>query len=96
MRGASSKVYAHRWAFEQFKGPIADGLQIDHLCRVRHCVNPDHLEAVSQRANILRGEATSAQRARQTHCKRGHRFDLANTYIRPAGHRNCRACRRRE
>jgi hypothetical protein len=64
--------FAHRVAYELCKGAIPDGLQIDHLCRNPSCVNPDHLEAVTQRENILRGEGLSAQRARQTHCKRGH------------------------
>src|SRR6266496_2265386 len=54
-RGALVRVRAHRFAYELLIGPIPDGLQIDHLCRVRHCVNPAHLEPVTQRENILRG-----------------------------------------
>lgn len=49
------KIYVHRWSYEATKGPIPDGLVIDHLCRVRNCVNPDHLEAVTNQVNILRG-----------------------------------------
>jgi len=89
------KVYAHRWIYEFCVGSIPDGLQIDHLCRVRHCVNPDHLEPVTVRENILRGEGLPARLARQTHCKWGHEFTEENTY-RSSRHgcRNCRACHR--
>jgi hypothetical protein len=85
--------YAHRIAYEMFVGPIATGLQIDHLCRVRHCVNPDHMEAVTQRENILRGEAISAICAVKTRCKRDHEFTDTNTYRRPDGSRECLTCR---
>lgn len=85
---------AHRVAYELRNGPIPDGLTLDHLCRVRNCVNPDHLEPVTRKVNILRGMGLSAQRARQTHCTRGHPFDEANTHIRPNGTRRCRACDR--
>ena len=88
--------YAHRLAYETFVGPIPDGLQIDHLCRTRLCVNPAHLEAVTQRENILRGVSTSAQRARMTHCIAGHPLSGGNLYIRPDGKgRHCRICQRR-
>lgn len=89
------KQYAHRVAYEFVHGPIPDGLVIDHLCRNRGCANPAHLEAVTQRTNILRGVGFVARRARQTHCIRGHAFDTANTYRKPNGTRQCRACRRR-
>lgn len=81
----------HRLMHEWFTGPIPDGLQIDHLCRVRHCAAPAHLEAVTASLNLLRGY--SWQRAK-THCKQGHPFDDANTYWRAsAPHmRACRAC----
>jgi hypothetical protein len=87
------RILAHRWTYEQFVGPIPDGLQIDHLCRVRHCVNPDHLEPVTSRENTMRGTNFSAQKARQTHCIRGHEFTPENTRINRAGNRQCRACR---
>lgn len=85
--------YAHRLSYRTFVGAIADGLQIDHLCRVRCCVNPHHLEPVTQRENILRGEGLAAKEARQTHCLRGHEFSEVNTYICKAGQRHCRKCR---
>lgn len=85
-------VRAHRVAYELAKGPIPSGLEIDHLCRVRHCVNPAHLEAVSHKENVLRGEGD--YNARKTQCKNGHEFTAENTYVRPTGGRACRTCRR--
>lgn len=88
-------VYTHRWAYEFCVGPIPEGLTIDHLCRVRHCVNPDHLEVVTLRINTLRGVSPSAQNARKTHCPRGHSYDADNTYIAPASSgRHCYTCLR--
>jgi hypothetical protein len=87
----SPKV-AHKWYYEFKRGPVPKGLQLDHLCRIRHCVNLDHLEPVTQKENILRGEGASAQHARQTHCKRGHLLDVKNTYLTKNGHRKCRMC----
>lgn len=86
---------AHRAVYEELVGPIPSGLQIDHLCRNRSCVNPKHLELVTQRVNILRGEGLTAQNARKTHCAKGHEFSTANTYHRKSnGVRECAACRR--
>ena len=95
--GERADVRAHRYVYEFCMGPIPEGLTLDHLCRVRHCQHPWHLEPVTQRVNTLRGVGPTAQRARQTHCIHGHLFDEANTYYRtPAaeGLRCCRACRR--
>ena len=86
---------AHRFAYELLVAPIPDGLQLDHLCRVRHCVNPAHLEAVDCRTNLLRGTGLTATKAAQTHCVHGHPFDEVNTYIKPNGARGCRICRNR-
>jgi hypothetical protein len=91
--GTGAKTFAtHRLAYEFAKGPIPDGLTIDHLCRVRACCNPDHLEAVTTRVNVLRGTGITAVNARKTHCRNGHEFDDKNTYIWTDGHRRCLAC----
>ena len=89
---------AHRIAYELAVGPIPLGLTLDHLCRTHHCVRPTHLEPVTVRVNTLRGEGRAAKEARQTHCVRGHPFDLFNTDYRKRAdgsvHRDCIACRR--
>lgn len=86
-------IGAHVWAYRTMVGPIPNGLEIDHLCRVRHCVNPTHLEPVTKRENVLRGEGIAAKNARQTHCKNGHPFDDENT-LHLNCHRRCRICLR--
>ncbi len=85
---------AHRFAYESFVGPIPEGLEIDHLCRNRACVNPAHMEPVSRRENILRGEGTAAKNARKTHCKRGHALSGENVYLYRGTMRHCRECNR--
>jgi len=94
-RGSKFQM-AHRAAYEILRGPIPDGLQLDHLCRVRHCVNPDHLEPVSGRTNLLRGTSFSAENAAKTHCAHGHEFTPENTKARRSRPgRQCRTCERR-
>jgi hypothetical protein len=88
----AKKVAAHRWAYEHFVGPIPDGLTIDHLCRTPSCVNPDHLEPVSLRENIRRGESISTRYARRDSCSKGHPLTEANVRLRKPGWRECRIC----
>lgn len=79
---------AHRYAYELLVGPVPEGLELDHLCRVRHCVNPAHLEPITHAENMARGI-----HATKTHCKHGHEFTEANTLLRNGGKgRTCRAC----
>lgn len=86
-------VYAHRWAYEYFVGPIPSGMDLDHLCRVRHCVNPAHLEPVPRRTNLLRGKTAPAENVAKTHCPHGHEYSPENTYVDSVGSRHCKACR---
>lgn len=83
---------SHCVAYELVEGPIPHGLQIDHLCRNPACVNPSHLEAVTQGVNVLRGVSPSAQNARKTHCPRGHPLAGWNVIVRPLHGRTCRKC----
>lgn len=83
---------AHRTLYEELRGPVPEGLTLDHLCRVRRCVNPDHLEPVTHAENVRRGEA-GAHNKRKTHCKHGHEFTTETTRIRLVdGGRECLVC----
>ena len=87
---------AHRAYYELLVGPIPDGLELDHKCRVTMCVNPDHLEPVTHRTNVRRGDAMwvpGALRAAITHCLRGHAYEGRNV-IWYRGRRRCRECSR--
>ena len=86
------KLYkAHRVAYSLLIGDTA--LELDHLCRNRLCVNPDHLQPVTTQINVLRGYNPAGLQARKTHCKRGHAFTPENTIWKANGKwRKCRAC----
>lgn len=92
--GARKRYMAHRFVWERIVGPIEKGLVLDHLCKNKRCVNPEHLEAVPQAINALRGGIDGGNAAK-TQCVNGHDFTPENTYIRSNGWRSCRACSRR-
>lgn len=85
---------AHRWSYEFLRVEIPAGLVLDHTCETPLCVNPWHLEPVTQKVNVLRGHGLTASKAAQTSCIHGHPFDEANTYVDKRGHRSCQTCRR--
>ena len=91
-RVGGRKVMAHRFIYEIARGKVPPGLVLDHLCRNRSCVNPDHLEPVTHRENILRGVGQCAINAVKTHCKNGHELTPENTYRQARG-RGCRKCK---
>ena len=98
-RGGGYALYGHRlvhrYMYEYMYGPIPDGLEIDHLCRVRRCVNPKHLEPVTRRENLLRGKTFAAENAGKTHCPQGHPYAGDNLVLFANGrHRRCRECHR--
>ena len=86
-------MQAHRVSYELFFGAIPIGMDLDHLCRNRGCVNPYHVEPVTRRTNLLRGLGIPAISAARTHCAKGHPFTVSNTYW-YRGSRQCRICRR--
>jgi hypothetical protein len=83
---------AHRIAYELLVGPIPEGLTLDHLCRNHACCNPAHLEPVTNRENIMRGDTIPAANARKTHCLHGHEFTPENVGFCSDGSRRCRTC----
>lgn len=92
----NKQYYAHRKVYEYFEGDIPETeprTVLDHLCRVHRCVAVDHLEPVTDRENVLRGESFAAVNATKTHCHRGHPFSPENTRI-EKGSRVCRECKR--
>jgi len=93
--GKTKYVLAHRWSYEFYVAPIPTGLTIDHLCRNTLCVNPEHLEPVTNVENVMRGEGACAKNARKTHCKRGHELTSHNVYLKKSSNGNpARQCKR--
>lgn len=91
----TTQALAHRFAYEQAKGPIPDGLHIDHLCRLRQCVNPSHLEAVTPLENSSRGLTYRILNGMDDKCRNGHAYTPDNTYVEPNGYKvRCRECAR--
>jgi hypothetical protein len=87
------KVYrVHRLVYEHYKGPIPEGLHLDHLCKVTSCCNPDHLEAVTPCENLRRGNSRGAHALRTNICKYGHPYTEETTRITLNGYRQCRVC----
>lgn len=84
--------YAHRYSYELAKGKIPDGLTLDHLCKVTWCVNPDHLEAVTQKVNVLRSDSVCAKLARRKRCSRGHKFSKIIFHKGKGSYRHCSKC----
>jgi hypothetical protein len=104
--GISGSGYAYkeghrlsRWVYEVAYGPVPEGLVIDHLCRNRACIRPDHLEAVTQTENLARGNTMNRVNRSKTACKHGHPYSTENTHVvvnnrYPNGKRVCRPCQR--
>lgn len=87
-------IVLHRVVYNELIEIIPFGLHIDHLCRNRNCINPEHLEAVTPKENILRGISPPAQLARRIYCNNGHELTHKNSYCRPGkNQRCCRTCR---
>jgi hypothetical protein len=94
--GTRKNARAHRWFYEHINGLIPEGLEIDHLCHNRACVYTPHLEAVTHKENMRRGDLSgNGEHQRiKTHCPQGHEYNEANTHVRYNGRRQCRVCDR--
>lgn len=92
IRANGKSQLAHRWSYEHHVGPIPSGLVIDHLCRNRACVNPDHMEPVTNEENLRRGAGYALRNGMRTACIHGHEYTPRNTYISPSGDKRCRTC----
>ncbi len=93
------KITAHRFIYEETRGDIPEGKELDHLCRNTWCVNPSHLEPVTHIENVRRGvrknpNGYGSHNRNKTHCPQGHEYSLENTYIHKDGSRDCVTCRK--
>ncbi|MGH3505158.1 MAG: HNH endonuclease signature motif containing protein, partial [Nocardioidaceae bacterium] len=87
--GDDGLVLVHRWAYERFRGPIAEHMTVDHLCLTTRCVNPSHMEIVTRQENARRANPN----VDKSICVNGHEYTPENTYTNPRGYRDCRICR---
>ena len=93
MGAKNGSTLAHVISYNIHLGNVPGGMQIDHLCRIRNCVNPNHMEVVTPRVNVNRGYGPTAIHARKTHCPKGHPYSGENLYLTPGGRsRHCREC----
>ena len=94
--GTRRTIGAHRWSYQFFTGPIPQGLEVDHLCRNRKCVHPDHLRLLTPEMNKRLGDfrGNGARQKAKTHCPYGHAYTPENTAVGHRGDRKCRACDR--
>lgn len=92
-RSTKKYIVAHRMVYTFIKGPIPEGMQIDHLCRNRKCVNPNHLEPVTQQENMRRGQGIAARNKAKIFCMRGHPLYGENVGLYKNGNRFCRECK---
>lgn len=90
-----NQAYVHCIAWELEHGPVAEGLELDHLCRNRACFNTAHLEPVTPRENVRRSQSFAAKHARKTHCPQGHEYTPENTRLSKRNERSCRVCHRK-
>jgi len=87
-------IGAHRISFQLYRGEITDGMEIDHICNNRSCVNPEHLQLLTHKENMRKSSALMGINARKTHCKRDHELSGDNLHITPRGARQCKECMR--
>lgn len=93
-RSANRAHVSHKFAWELLRGPVPEGLDLDHLCRNRACCNPDHLEPVTRQENLRRGWGARLKNGMTTQCIHGHEYTPENTYVNPRGQWKCRTCRK--